>query len=328
MKEPTPQVRRRYLCRRVAGGIEIDGDLGKSAWSAATWTEDFVDIEGSARPIPRWRTRAKMLWDDECLYIAAEMEEPDLWATLTERDSVIFHDNDFEVFLNPTGDSHQYYELEVNALNTVWDLFLPKPYKDGGQADNGWDAVGLRTAVRLEGTLNDPRDRDRGWTVEMALPWRCFDRHDDARGGRAPREGEQWRVNFSRVEWDLEVVEGESGRREYRKVAGRPEYNWVWSPQGVIDMHRPEMWGYVQFGGGAFEEDAAAAARERLHAVWYAQRRHKEAAGRWGEAGEIGVAGVTLEMVGEGWRAWAEFVDSLGTRRRAWISEDARAWVE
>ena len=57
-----------------------------------------------------------MLWDDEYFYVAAELEEPDIWATLTERDAVIFYDNDFEIFIDPDGDSHEYYEFEMNAL--------------------------------------------------------------------------------------------------------------------------------------------------------------------------------------------------------------------
>ena len=110
-----------------------------------------------------------MLWDDQYLYVAAELEEPHVWATLTEHDSVIFHDNDFEVFLNPSGDGLNYFEFEINALNTSWDLFLPKPYREGGKADNSWDIPGLRTAVHVNGTLNDPRDTDRGWTVGNGL---------------------------------------------------------------------------------------------------------------------------------------------------------------
>jgi hypothetical protein len=137
------------------------------------------------------------------LYIAAELEEPQLWATLTERDSIVFHDNDFEVFLNPTGDNHRYYEIEINALNTIFDLFLPKPYRDGGPADHGWDVKGLISAVHIDGTLNDPRDTDRGWSVELAFPWSAFDRHGGAK--RPPRDGDQWRINFSRVQWDLDV---------------------------------------------------------------------------------------------------------------------------
>lgn len=95
---------KRYDCPRAASPIRIDGKLDDAAWQSAPWTDFFVDIEGDAKPAPRFRTRAKMLWDVENFYIAAELEEPHVWATLTRHDSVIFRDNDFEVFLNPTGE--------------------------------------------------------------------------------------------------------------------------------------------------------------------------------------------------------------------------------
>ena len=127
-----------------------------------------------------------MLWDDDCLYIAAELEEPNVWATLTKHDSVIFQDNDFEVFLDPDGDGHLYAELELNALNTTWDLLLTKPYKDGGRAIDAWEITGLRTAVHVDGTLNDPRDRDRGWSIEIAWPWKGLEGTERPTGA-APR---------------------------------------------------------------------------------------------------------------------------------------------
>jgi len=236
---PSPPPPRRYTCRRAPSAIRIDGRLDDAAWRRAPWTANFVDIQGAKQPRPRFRTRVKMLWDDDCLYVGAELVEPHVWATLTEHDSVIFRDNDFEVFLNPSGDGRNYFEFEINALNTGWDLFLPKPYSEGGKADNSWEIPGLRTAVAVDGTLNDASDRDRGWTVEMAFPWTAF-------ASRAlvsrPRPGESWRMNFSRVEWQIEA-----GGKQYRKVPGKPEDNWVWSPQGVINMHVPEHWGYVQF---------------------------------------------------------------------------------
>jgi hypothetical protein len=231
----------RYVCHRPAAGVAIDGRLDDVAWARAPWTAAFVDIEGDAKPRPRFRTRAKMLWDDDFFYVAAELEEPHVWATLTHHDAVIFHDNDFEVFLNPSGDGLNYFEFEINALNTGWDLFLPKPYNRGGKADNSWEIPGLRTAVHVDGTLNDPRDSDRGWSVEIAIPWTSF----AARAPVArPSVGDVWRVNFSRVEWHVDVVEG-----RYQKVPGLREDNWVWSPQGVINMHVPQHWGFVEFSG-------------------------------------------------------------------------------
>ncbi len=231
---------RRYVCRRAECPIRVDGKLNDSAWKKARWTAPFLDIEGSAKPKPRFRTRAKMLWDDEYFYIGAYLEEPHVWATLTEHDSVIFRDNDFEVFADPDGDTLNYFEFEINALNTGWDLFLPKPYKDGGKADNGWEIPGLKTAVSIDGTLNDARDRDRGWWVEMAFPWASF-----AHGGYTaakPKPGVEWRVNFSRVEWRTRAADG-----KYEKIPKQAEDNWVWSPQGKVNMHIPEKWGFVRF---------------------------------------------------------------------------------
>src|SRR5215211_2068578 len=161
-----------YICYRAPSAVRVDGKLDDDAWKAAPWTDAFVDIEGDRQPKPTFRTRVKMLWDDDNLYIAAELEEPHVWGTLKEHDAVIFHDNDFEVFLDPDGDNHLYGELEVNALNTTWDLLLTKPYKDGGHAVHAWEITGLRTAVKLDGTLNDPRDTDKGWTVEIKWPWK------------------------------------------------------------------------------------------------------------------------------------------------------------
>jgi hypothetical protein len=220
--------------------LKIDGKLGDAAWRAAPWTSDFIDIEGKAKPKPRFRTRAKMLWDDTYLYVAAELVEPHLWATYDRHDMVIFHEHDFEIFLDPDGDRLHYFEFELNALNTGWDLYLPAPYNDGGKADDSWEIPGLQTAVHLRGTLNNPMDRDHGWTLEMAFPWAAFNRGPRPAG--PPRPGEHWRINFSRVEWLLDVKDG-----RYVKRPGTKEDNWVWSPQGVINMHVPEKWGRVYF---------------------------------------------------------------------------------
>lgn len=220
---------KRYDCYRASSPIRIDGKLDDRAWKAVAWTTDFVDIEGSAKPLPRFRTRAKILWDDDYLYVGAELEEPEVKATLTKHDSVIFHDNDFEVFLKPLADAPGYFEFEINALNTGWDLYLNKPYREGGKADNSWDIPGLKTAVAIQGTLNDPSDKDRGWTVEMAFPWSAFASRLPV---TRPKIGDEWRINFSRVEW---------------KAGQAKEDNWVWSPQGLINMHVPEHWGYLHF---------------------------------------------------------------------------------
>jgi hypothetical protein len=131
----------------------IDGVPDESGWSAAAWTTLFVDIEGDRQPKPTFETRAKMVWDDEYFYVAARMEEPHLWATLKKRDSVIYYDNDFEVFLDPDGDSHLYTEIELNALNTVCarDPRLGHPGPENGRAPRRHNQRPVRYRPRVDG---------------------------------------------------------------------------------------------------------------------------------------------------------------------------------
>ena len=307
---PASDLPKRYACHRAVGGPTINGRLDDPAWAAAAWTDRFVDIEGDRRPAPRFGTRAKMLWDDEYLYVAAELDEPHLRGSLLEHDSVIFRDNDFELFVDPDGDNHAYFEFEINALNTGWDLFLPKPYRDGGKADNGWEIPGLKTAVHLDGTINDPNDVDRGWTIEIAIPWTAFARSGHRPG--CPVEGDRWRMNFSRVEWRHRL--DASGR--YENEPETREDNWVWSPQGVVNMHQPEQWGIVQFtrlapGTLTPAPDPTGPARARLIQVYEAQARHHLRSNRWAE--DLGILAlapvegdpmpVTLRSIDSGYEA-------------------------
>jgi hypothetical protein len=328
---------RGYVCYRAETPLTIDGRLDEAAWQAVPWSEPFVDIEGDRRPAPRYHTRVKMLWDDRCLYLAAELEEPHLQATFTQHDSYIFHqDNDFEVFLDPDGDSHLYAELEMNALNTTWDLLLTRPYKDGGKPLDAWEISGLRTAVHPDGTLNDPSDTDRGWTLEIAWPWTGLKPLADC--PVPPRDGDQWRINFSRVEWDFDVVDG-----KYRKPVGKPEHNWVWSPQGVISMHRPETWGYVQFstappGSIEYKPDPTGPVRHLLHRVYYAQQEYRKAHGAWAASlSQLGLADLRhpsllcplcLETTMNTFEAHAVLRKPDGQVRRLNIRSDARVWTD
>ena len=84
---PTPHVPvfapRVYHCRRATKPFTLDGNLDKEFWADAPWTEDFEDIEGDIRPKPRFRTRAKILWDDENIYFGAELMGDEIWSHVT-----------------------------------------------------------------------------------------------------------------------------------------------------------------------------------------------------------------------------------------------------
>jgi len=337
--EAMPFAPKRYVVYRAASGLNVDGRLDEPSWSGALWTDAFVDIEGDRRPPPRLRTRAKMLWDDDYFYVAAEMEEPDVWATLTERDSVIFRDNDFEVFIDPDGDTHAYYELEVNALGTLWDLMLIRPYRDGGPAINGWDIAGLQAGIDVRGTLNRPGDNDEGWSLEIAMPWRIL--REAAAGRKPPQPGDRWRVNFSRVQWQVDVAEGRYVKRlKPGSQDPLPENNWVWSPQGAIDMHMPERWGYVQFSRlragsetEAFVEDPNERVKWALRRLYYRQRAFRAANSRYGATLDalgplnVRVEGTDFRPVMQGTQSLYEITATGFDGAVVHINQDGRVWV-
>lgn len=219
---------RTYVCYRTEAPLTIDGRLDESSWQKAASTAPFEDISGKGFATPKYETTAKMLWDDDYLYVGAVLEEPNIVANLTQRDTIIYYDNDFEVFIDPDSDGHNYFEIEVNARNVLFDLMLDKPYRVNGDFFLQWDCPGIRSAVHCEGTLNNSNDTDKYWSVEMAIPRQAL----TLSFNNLLKAGNCWRINFSRVEW-----------------LKKPEENWVWSATGRIDMHMPERWGYLLFSG-------------------------------------------------------------------------------
>ncbi|MBE7640661.1 carbohydrate-binding family 9-like protein [Salegentibacter sp. BLCTC] len=242
---------RSYIAYKTIDEIEIDGRAEEASWKEAPRSKDFIDIEGDK--VPKYQTYMKMVYDEDNLYFYAKMKEPHIWGTLKQRDTVIFYNNDFEIFIDPDGDTHNYMEFEMNALNTVWDLFIVKPYREPAPIVDSWDIQGLQSAVHISGTLNDASDEDDYWSVEVAIPWEVL---KEANIHNNIPEEEFWRVNFSRVNWDFDLTEGRYSRKKDKNGEYLPEYNWVWSPQGVINMHEPEHWGYVYFSSkNAGEQD-------------------------------------------------------------------------
>lgn len=258
---------RSYVAYRTTSAPVIDGVLDEGDWQQARWTADFEDISGEGFPRPKYRTRAKMMWDDDYFYIGAELEEPYVRASLTEHDAIIYHDNDFEVFIDPDDDNECYYEIEVNALGTLFELMLNRPYRDGGNFYDQWDCPGLRHAVKINGTLNDSSDIDKSWTVEMAIPKRAVKTSFDP----LLKAGACWRVNFSRVEW-----------------LSKPEENWVWTATGAVNMHMPERWGYVCFSPKAVGSGTDSVAYPHdmdvyklMWAMYYAEKEALEKNGKY-----------------------------------------------
>ena len=259
-----------YTAQKIASSINIDGNIYKQQWQNALWSKRFVDmVTGDAG---MYNTQAALLWNDSFLYIAFKAEEPFVEATLTERDSIIFLENDLEVFIEGRD---CYYELEVNAANTVYEVFFiwKDAYEKGGRFDTAqfdvhqlqaytfggdydrsgasfwkgthprgirwaftnFDMPGLQTAVQVEGTLNDNTDIDKGWSLEVAIPWISLQLLDSERT-IPPVQGDVWNMFLGRFQ--KLITSG-------KEVIPHPAM--ALNCHGIYDTHLIEKWSKIGF---------------------------------------------------------------------------------
>lgn len=259
-----------YIARKISSQLAINGDLSKHEWQSATWSHRFVDMVSGAPGL--YETKAAILWNDSHLYIAFYAEEPFVEAHQTERDSIIFLENDLELFIDG-GDC--YYELEVNARNTIYEVFFiwrdaymrgsrfdvplfdvhqKHAFTFGGDYDRSgasfwhgthprgarwaflnYDMPGLETAVRVNGTLNNSTDIDKGWSLEIAIPWQSLTWLANGRS-LPPQPNDVWRMFL--------------GRFQKLMASGKeiqPHPAMVMNSHGVYDTHLPERWSEILF---------------------------------------------------------------------------------
>jgi len=263
---------RHYVIYRRSAPISIDGDINEKAWQDASWTEEFEDHQAPYAPAPWKMTRAKILYDDANIYIAAQMQEENVWGHITKRDSIVYYDNDFEIFLDPTANSVDYYEFEVTCLNTMFDMFHENDNNRGALADRRYDSPGTRHAVQVQGTLNYHYDNDDGWTVEMMIPFADL-KSWNSEMSLPIKRGDMWRVNFSRVEY-MHVYHQ---LFPYLLPYSRCE-DWVWNTVHSGSIHVPEMWGKALFSdliSGTVKDDELEAGFMRLEPPKAPKKRRK-----------------------------------------------------
>ena len=215
-----------HHCKKVSRPPRIDGRLNDEAWRTAVPIGPFLLHDGSG-PASR-RTDAKVCWDDRCLYVAFVCEDPDIWGTFTKRDDPIYTEEVVEVFLDPDLDLDHYYELEVSPRNVVFDALITSKGGKVIYADPAkWDCKGIRTAVVVEGTLDNRSDRDVRWTVEMAIPFASL---DEAKN-RPPSPKDVWGMNLYRID-----------------LTPTPEFS-CWSPtlSEPPSFHVPSRFGKIIF---------------------------------------------------------------------------------
>jgi hypothetical protein len=252
-----------YTAYKITSAPKIDGRLDEDIWKNVPKSTRFRDLISGGETIHD--TKAAVVWDNDYLYVAYWIEEPNLQATLTERDAPIYENNDVELFI---AGQDAYYEFEINSFGTIYEVMfiweesyenvgyskMPvfdrnspgvRPFNGVGYKNHprgrrigfwNWDFPGLQSAVFMDGTINDDRDRDRGWTVELALPWsgmKALALGDNR--SLPPKDKDTWRMDFSRF-------------NQYKEAPpANDSGGWAWSPHHVWDSHVPECFTYIHF---------------------------------------------------------------------------------
>lgn len=221
-KQGAGQTGRLFQCRRAKGKITIDGKLDEPSWETAQYLDDFRLPVSHEKPASR--SAARFLWDDEHLYLAVVMQDLDVYAAHKEHDSRTWEDDVAEVFLKPSDHAHCYYEIHINPLNTTLDLLIPRRGAGSLGRFTPWES-GIQSAVMVKGTLNNWRDRDKGWLVEAAIPLKAF-----AKDTPKPQLGDRWRFAVCRYDYSvyLEAAELSSTARLTRSSFHRHEdYDYI-----------------------------------------------------------------------------------------------------
>lgn len=132
----------------------------------------------------------------------------------------------------------------MNVFNIVWDFFLICFYWNGMIVLDNWDINGFQIVVSIDGILNDFIDFDCNWLVEIVIFWVVL---VEVFGLKEIFKNIFWCINFFRVNWDYEFVNGQYRRKKDKDGELLLEYNWVWFLQYKINMYMLEYWGYVYF---------------------------------------------------------------------------------
>jgi hypothetical protein len=203
----------------------IDGSLDDAGWVGVPKLSPLVLSNGGGAPVQATELRA--CWDDRNLYVSFACKDTDIWANYENRDDPLYDEEVVELFLCPTGDLRHYFELEVSPANVLFDakVFSPDGDRSLMLVDREWNGMGIRSAVRVSGTLNDRTSPDLGWITEIAVPFK------DLGLDGPPAPGTVWRANFYRIERG-EVTEFTAWSPTYKEPA---------------DFHVPACFGELVF---------------------------------------------------------------------------------
>jgi hypothetical protein len=172
---------------RLAAGesVMVDGSLDEAIWRRADPATDFKQFDPSNGEPATEPTEIRVAFDRDTLYIGAQFYDSDpggLLGNQMVRDGSLNADDRFIWVLDPFYDQRSGYYFEVNPAGAMGDAQLVQATgTTGGTTQNrAWDGI-WRARVRRT---------DRGWSAEVAIPFRTLSFNPDQQA---------WGANFQRT---------------------------------------------------------------------------------------------------------------------------------
>ncbi|MBM3724723.1 MAG: c-type cytochrome [Acidobacteria bacterium] len=232
-----------YRIERAPSRITLDARLDEPAWRDATPVGDFIFnwFESGDRE----QTDARMLWDDDNLYVSWRCQDRHISAQVTERHGPVSRDDCVEIFISPNpAKVRNYYTFEINVIGTM----LNRCRTDWWTGPPTWEPEGVQYRTTYHGRARkDESSDDREWIVELAIPLRNFAR--DA-AHMPPRDGDEWRLNLQRT----------------GGITNRQNSTWAPIAPPSKSFHTPESFGRVIFSTQVAAAPNAEAGRKLYNA--------------------------------------------------------------
>ncbi|CAM4381504.1 carbohydrate-binding family 9-like protein [Zobellia roscoffensis] len=163
-----------FKVSKVSEPMQIDGKMKEGAWSRteARTLDNFYNID---KPSDQQKSTFRMLWGEDEFYVFFEMEDRYITSRETKRDGQPYFDDCAEIFFITAPDSldtHFGYELNLNKASN--DFIYFNNYTMGKDVVYKPFNPSFEVEVTFDGTINDNSDIDKGWTMEMAIPYSNF----------------------------------------------------------------------------------------------------------------------------------------------------------
>lgn len=221
-----------YKVSKAREPITVDGKMDETSWKNAE-VQPLTNFFRLDKPVEKQNSKFRMLWDDTNLYLFYECEDSSLTARETNFDGRTYIDDCAEFFVVPAPDSvYMHFGFEINITEVRYDyIVLWKYYNNRTFFISGYNPEYKVKAI-YNGTLNNDKDQDKGWTMEFAIPMSAFSNFN---GVARAKPGVRWA--FQAVRQDRNAVDD-----RFRSTSTLyPIYEYR------LDVHQPHRFGLFEF---------------------------------------------------------------------------------